>query len=98
MTTIASLQNELSTWNDKARAAADEAQKYRTSAANYSANGYADKTASETSAALDSDRQAADFSAKAQQISKQIQSLEQQAGQIEGQIRDLQSKLSAITG
>jgi predicted phage-related endonuclease len=98
MTTIASLQDELSSWNDKAQAAADEANKHRTNAANYSANGYADKAQSETVAAIDSDKQSADYVAKVQQISKQIQNLEHQAGQIESQIQDLQSKLAAITG
>jgi predicted phage-related endonuclease len=98
MATIASLQAELQNLTDKISATHDAAAKHRTSAANYSANGYGDKAQNETAAALAADNEAADYQAKSQAITSQIQDLEQQARQIEGQISNLQSKLAAITG
>jgi hypothetical protein len=98
MTTISSLQAELSSWNDKSETASNDAKKHRVNAANYNANGYADKAQLENNAAIDKDNQSADFAAKAQEVTSKIQSMEYEVSQLESQIQALQDKLVRITG
>lgn len=98
MPTITALQAQLSLWNEKAQSATEDAKKHRVSAANYDANGYADKAQLEYGAADDKDKQSSDFEAKAQETSSIIQGLEQEVQQLESQIQDLQDKRARITG
>lgn len=98
MTSISSLQNDLDLWNEKSQTATDDAKKHIVNAANYNANGYADKAQMESNAAADKENKSSDYTAKAKEIAGMIESMEQEARQLESQINDLQDKLARITG
>lgn len=98
MATLASLQDEYKEWSNKAQESVEDAARHRTNAANYSANGYADKAASETDAALVCDRKNLEYRAETERVHNEIEKVKSSAQEIKNKIADLQKDYIAITG
>jgi FtsZ-binding cell division protein ZapB len=98
MTSIKSLQSEIDDYEKKVETAQREANHLRSSAANYTANGYPDKAESESNLAVTRDNEANDYTQKIAELQAQLQDLESQANDIRNRIADDQKRLNALTG
>ena len=98
MADIKSLQNEYDSLMQRAKGAQDEAVRMRGKAAELSSGGNAGRAQNEASIAMNKDKEAMDYTQKANQVQSQIGKLQQEASSLQSQFNNLESTRQSITG